>query len=342
MSQSPFDSPKPDIDFMKVFHGPCNFRWREFECSVKCEKHHAIVLPTGSIMVGDPAWFESHPEPMAHVVPPGRYSIDVALRVALKIGKPDEGAYEDLAMVRISFSEKPVVKWVPVTTWGVRVGMTEPGLLVGGLPVLSRYDVLCFLDASLVKQQSKSSTSLEDLVGDFVSANGTYNQIVVDPKTGANIVQVPSGLCSCLNYPGRSGIFWGLDSKEDAACLITDFGAFSQSIKETKTIGSIGQLIKDKTLTIATSSGSYRINVLRGAGVTIEVRGPDLHDIECNVTLRGKLVTRPGTGYGWGGKEKTKHGIRFHSDAFATTEYGKLPDEAVLTFTHTDRIEPLI
>lgn len=338
MKPSVLDSPQPDFDLIKAFNRRAGFRWGDYKCTLRREKHHPLVLPSGKIMVGDPVWFERHPNPLQFKVSPDAYPVDVAFRVAHNVhDRPDAGAYEDLALVKITFSKNLVVKWAAVTTWGIRNGMSKPGNLMG-LPILSRYDVVCFTDAATIKRHQKADT-LENLISDSVSQDGSYSQIVVDLKTGANIVQVPSGMGACLNYPGRQGLFWGLDADGEPVCLMTDFGALSQRVRESLSVGSIGQLIKDKT----TTSGPFQVSVSREAGVSIQVRGVDVSDIYCTVNVRGKSNYSAATYTGGTGKCVKDRGVSYYTDPCVTYIYDKtLPDTAELAITYTDRIEPLI
>lgn len=213
---------EPDVDLGKAFDSNGKFRWDEYEATLSRHQHHPLVLPSGKIMVGDPVWFDQHPEPLEHPVPPGTYPVDVAFRVARQIDdEPDAAPFEDIALVRITFSQKPVARWISATA------RSQPT----GLPICSRYDVVCYTDAATIRQHLQAKT-LHAFVGDAISKDGTYTQIVVDPKTGANIVEVPAGSCACLDYPGRQGVYWGLDQDGAPVCLITDFGALSQASED--------------------------------------------------------------------------------------------------------------
>jgi hypothetical protein len=190
------------------------------------------------------------------IVPPGTYPVDLSNIV--DVDRPHIG---DTACMRVRFHDRPVAEWLIACTgqqdpdsllpfeifgYGVDVGMgsfaDSAGLtnLVQEAGELSRHP----------EARSSGGRRTADFFEDFYfekvlpaleSSKNSFASILLDPKTGANLVVCSSG-CGDGFYPS----YWGLSADGSAACLVTDFGLLKRTVMAETLVGEIYDLLGEE------------------------------------------------------------------------------------------------
>ncbi|MET9227517.1 DUF4241 domain-containing protein [Lentzea sp. NPDC003310] len=130
----------------------------------------SIRLPSGTLLVGEPSWFDASSPPLAATVPPGEYAVDV-------FGL--SGDFPETTACRVTVSDAPVTSW----ELGLREGDRELELGAGeffGNPVdaatlalVDRTGATAFSEEDVEKAMSTEDT--------HVTVRGEKTDLVVVP-----------------------------------------------------------------------------------------------------------------------------------------------------------------
>lgn len=176
-----------------------------------------LVLPTGTIVVCDPAISGDYPA-FARRVAPGRYAVVLSIAI---IGNDQRVAY---AMIR--FAEGQVSQW-ELAVLGA-AGPRETTAETEGYGVDSATG--CFMDRIVAqrlneeherysrKEVSRWRGFLEQVGRTYVDT-WSWANVTFDPETGANLVAFSSGYGD-----GFYSSYFGFDAAGTLVCLVTDFG----------------------------------------------------------------------------------------------------------------------
>lgn len=160
---------------------------------VRCIDTTDLVLPTGRIVVCDPALGDD--SPLARQVPPGRYPVRISLYD------------DDPAAVMVRFSESSPVRWEMALWQGQSESQLQPNEIFGfGVDTATG----CFVDASIVGKLADAEVQVEEL----------WESRTLDERTSANVVAY------LTRADGRYVSYWGLDDAGDPACLVTEISSF--------------------------------------------------------------------------------------------------------------------
>ncbi|MBI3411521.1 MAG: DUF4241 domain-containing protein [Planctomycetes bacterium] len=211
-----------------------------------------LVLPTGSIIACDPSCLEWDAVPFTERVPPGTYPVSLCLvgsaqeRGAAAIGthkrRRVRHARVACAMVRFTLGRSQ--------NWEMAL---RPGQDLSALPLgkLFGYGVDagqgCFIDsqtASALPADYYMNFYESQILG--VMDEGPMSRlranVLVDEKTGGNIVVFESGLGDGA-YPS----YWGCDAQGEICSLVTDFGLLVENLEGIATL-ELGELIDREIL----------------------------------------------------------------------------------------------
>jgi hypothetical protein len=154
----------------------------------------ALVLPTGRIVVSDPI-LDPFNKPLSVAVPADTYPVLLSL------------IRDDVALVMVSFSDGPPVRWQAAKpeTFGVD---SATGCLMD-------HKVCRFLRRKAEEDKyDKYSRRLQDALEENKGLWGSY---CVDAASGANVV-----LFRTCGGDGVFPSFFGYDADDEVVCLVTD------------------------------------------------------------------------------------------------------------------------
>jgi hypothetical protein len=169
----------------------------------------AVSVPSGRIVVCDPATGVPGTRPLARAVPPGRYPVTISVGTLAVVGERRVAA----AMVR--FSARPIARWEAAAADGDDPATLKTGQYFGyGVDA----GVACFADAGTIERLTFEDWELA-VVPALRAADPALlcgaAEIVVD---GGDLVAFTSGAGD-----GLYASFWGLDADGQPVVLVTDF-----------------------------------------------------------------------------------------------------------------------
>ena len=202
--------PPPVIDYQKSFDN--------LAPKSRVKQLGKLHLPSGSIVACDGIVYNDT-EPFTKKVKPGQYEVDVLI---INTGT-DERPNERIALARLTFSDKPAVKWEmavvgagPTYFYGVDAG-------VGSFmdeQTHKDYDEF----ARKLYEQKPGANLYDDFLADIFKQNAEGNDKdgqwanVSFPGTKNNVIMFSSGWGD-----GAYATYWGYSADGDVACLVTDF-----------------------------------------------------------------------------------------------------------------------
>lgn len=201
-------------------------------CTLQVHTLGELVVTSGRIVVCDPLVVPDMP-PLADLVEPGRYPVDVSVA---KLPNGDQR----VAYARLRLSEHPAVRWEMATRQGQTLNALEPGYIFG-YPVDSGTG--CFMDAdtcpALMARPIQmghgyvESDELLDTLNSTSVPTWSWANLLLDDATSANVIAFSSGWGDGF-YPS----YWGYDAASQRVALVTDFGVLGDSWAE----GGVRQL----------------------------------------------------------------------------------------------------
>jgi hypothetical protein len=184
-------------------------RGRKFDRgTVEPKAAGTLRLPTGRIVVADPASAGVDTDPLVRTVPPGDYPVEVS------VAWIEQNQEHRIAAARVRFSDRPVAKWEPALADGQDPDTLEPGQFFGyGVDA----GTACFVDASLLP-----------LDFDFFDQTIVPAMQKADERLLAGYAEVARGAASVVAFSSGAGdgmyaSFWGLDDAGQPVVLVTEF-----------------------------------------------------------------------------------------------------------------------
>jgi hypothetical protein len=180
-----------------IFHSACRLRTNAGDLEVTALPIDPIVLPSGCIVVGDPLVDLYYTEPLTQALPPGRYSVRLALATGL----------DGVVASFVRFHSGTAVRWEP----------TEP----------DRHGVDSgtsgFMDYKLTRKVQRKSDEwferhLNWCINALACAEEPWVNRRLDRETGGNLL-----LFRTATGDGHYPSFWGYSATGDLVGLVTDY-----------------------------------------------------------------------------------------------------------------------
>jgi hypothetical protein len=187
----------PDPLLWTIFHSPCRLATNAGEREVTVLPVDPIALPSGRLVVGDPLVDIYNTEPLTQAVPPGRYSVRLALATGL----------DGVVASCVRFVADTPVRWEP----------TEPERhgVDSGMSGLIDYQVACRLQRKSSEWFERHINRCSDALD---SAHEPWANRRLDRETGANLL-----LFRTATGDGHYPSFYGYAANGDLVCLVTDY-----------------------------------------------------------------------------------------------------------------------
>ncbi|MFC4944610.1 DUF4241 domain-containing protein [Pseudonocardia sp. GCM10023141] len=182
------------------------------EVVVQAREVGRLQLPTGRLLVTDPAYLGADLQPLTVALPTGSHPVTVAIATF-----PDR-TEKRVAGCRISLREEPVAYWEPALQPG-----QDPSTLGDGQYFVVGVDsgVLAFTDAVILHHRLDPSSGWYEVRGvrDELRDELWRERSVVmeDPDTATNMIVFPSGFGDG-GYP----VWIGRCAEHDVVCVVAD------------------------------------------------------------------------------------------------------------------------
>ncbi|MBB5802276.1 hypothetical protein F4560_002044 [Saccharothrix ecbatanensis] len=164
-----------------------------------------VRLPSGRLVVADPAWLSVELEPFTATVRPGDYGVELAVvRFVTE-------EHRRVAAAKLVVSTEPVASWEPALTAGQNPVLLGDGAFFGfGVDA----GTACFVDGDVLGEMERIlEESCETVVG--IPAGETVE--VREPESGATLVAFGSGWGD-----GAYPTWVGRTADGDIACFVAD------------------------------------------------------------------------------------------------------------------------
>jgi hypothetical protein len=333
MAEGNHPGSRPAADFVLAFTQGRRFQRNEWQYEMAVAPIADLCLPTGRIVAADPGNLDQQVEAyFSQVVPPGNYPVDLAIRHTGKLGAPATSA--DAACMRVRFRDAPIADWVIATTrdqdpralnpfqifgYGVDVGMGSFADSSGLIAVLQEY-----------KAQGKKLYDefyFEKVLPAYEASSGHSANILLDASTGANLV-----ICTSGQGDGCYASYWGLDSKGQPVCLVTDFGLLTHHVHETRELGALADLLgAERRLSLPGGELILRFEMPNSQTLVIEKSGSGVGTCEVELHRNGERV------HG----ESAKHSYGDEIESVEVNFKKSVPKDLAIVISYVDRLEPL-
>jgi hypothetical protein len=218
----------PVRDLARAFKHGAKYKDQHAAYTVKLVDLAPVTLPTGRIFAADPFAYQRI-EPFERTVKKGTYPViaSVAKIAPVKRGRPQER----VAAAMLRFAKGEPASWINATRKGQKLGKLAADHFFG-YGVDAGTGCFCDLTAAIALKALDAVESANDNWEGWLMAKiskgmlsskqawGSGSAITV-PDTKANVVAFSSGWGD-----GFYGSYWGISSKGEPLCLVTDFGVY--------------------------------------------------------------------------------------------------------------------
>jgi Protein of unknown function (DUF4241) len=175
-----------------------------------------LDLPTGRVIACDPGMLTENGSltPLARTISPGRYPVQISIAKFAAGGRR-------VAFATVRLGASPPVRFEPAMREG-----DDPSSFKDGETPAHGVDsgTSCFIDVRAAEELVRRNADWDYRWNGFgaligFSQNEEWKNVAVDPQAGLNLVEFSSGFGD-----GRYTSYWGFDSEDRVACLLTDFG----------------------------------------------------------------------------------------------------------------------
>jgi hypothetical protein len=168
-----------------------------------------LRMPSGRLIVADPAWLDTKLEPFTTAIRPGAYRVTLAV-----IRFEKQPTHQRVAAAKL------VVRNEPVASWELALRPGEDPMMLGDQELFGfavDAGMACFLDAAVTTAMVRVVTDAWEAFIEDHEVVGSQTAEVSDPESGANLIAFHSGWGDGY-YP----TWIGRTAEGEAACFVAD------------------------------------------------------------------------------------------------------------------------
>jgi|GEM_PF-3008862 len=318
-------------NFRRSFTDGYTFSHDGMDYEIRVQPVGTLRLPSGQIVAADPSSLDTRVDQyFQRTVAAGEYLVEASILRT----HGQNLTYDQIACLRIRFSEEPIQAWEMATTrdqdlsqlqpfhiygYGVDAGM---GCVVDALPLRTLYQ----------RYTMEGKTLFEDFYFQQVlpayEASDGLGSILIDAETGANLI-----FCSSGAGDGYYASYWGLSAINTPVVLVTDFGLLNYDVYGTQSLGQLTDLFgQTQQLNLPAGSLNVQLEQRDASTLFLEIEGNSVDTCEFEVNHNNQRLEHEGIQASYSHNRRTME-IYFPNP---------IPTTATLRISYLERIGTMI